>query len=149
MLQIPSINANESSMIQQVLDTHRNEIKQQICSLKREISEHENTLDSLYKQSLQRMPYHLHGVCIHEGSAESGHYYSFIRDHTQNVWRKYNDHTVTTVDEEQVLLDANGGHAYRSAYYLIYLSDSEVQSLKFFDVNRHDPDAGYQGQHEW
>jgi len=49
------------------------------------------------------MKYQLHGVCIHDGSAESGHYYTLIKDHHQNVWREFNDIRVKIVDEETVL----------------------------------------------
>lgn len=45
------------------------------------------------------MPYYLHGICIHDGTAESGHYYSYIKDHNQGVWRQYNDHRVSQVEE--------------------------------------------------
>ena len=85
------------------------------------------------------MPYILHGVCIHEGSVDSGHYYSYIKDHTQQVWRHYNDHIVSVVNEERVLEDANGGISSRSAYYVIYISEQEMLSIKTYDVNRHEP----------
>ena len=29
---------------------------------------------------MQKMPYHLHSICVHDGNAMSGHYYSFIYD---------------------------------------------------------------------
>jgi len=72
------------------------------------------------------MAYHLHGVCIHDGTAESGHYYSYIHDHKQGVWRRYDDHRVTLVEESQVYEEANGGGLTKSAYYVIYVSDKEV-----------------------
>ena len=70
------------------------------------------------------MPYHLHGVVIHDGSAYGGHYYSYIRDHKQGVWRKFNDHTVSVVEESQVYEEARGGST-KSAYYVIYISEEE------------------------
>ena len=69
------------------------------------------------------MSYQLHAVCIHDGSAESGHYYTFIKDHHQDVWREYNDIRVKVVDEETVLNQAKGGEGYKSAYWLVYISD--------------------------
>ena len=50
----------------------------------------------------------------------------------------YNDHRVTEVDEDRVLEDSNGGHAARSAYYLIYISEAEMLDTKRYDVNRHE-----------
>lgn len=32
---------------------------------------------------------------IHEGGADSGHYYSYIYDHSHSKWRKYNDLNIT------------------------------------------------------
>ena len=73
------------------------------------------------------MPYHLHGVTIHDGTAESGHYYSYIKDHKKNIWRQYNDHRVNIVEEAQVLEEASGGGLTKSAYYIIYISENELQ----------------------
>ena len=85
------------------------------------------------------MPYHLHGVCIHDGTAESGHYYSYIKDHTHGIWRQYNDHKVNIVDEEQVLDDAQGGSLTKSAYYLIYISEQERIITSQIDENLYEP----------
>ena len=81
------------------------------------------------------MPYHLHAICIHDGTADSGHYYSYIRDFKQNVWRKYDDHRVSEVDEAQVLEEAQGGGETKSAYYMTYLSEAEIELLRTSDVN--------------
>lgn len=85
------------------------------------------------------MPYHLHGVCIHDGTAEGGHYYSYIRDHKQGVWRLYNDHRVSEVEEKKVYEEANGGSLTKSAYYVIYISDKELQLARSVDSNCYEP----------
>lgn len=54
--------------------------------------------------------YHLHAVCVHDGGAKGGHYFIYIKDHRENVWRKFNDMRVNVVDEVEVFLNANGGH---------------------------------------
>ena len=79
------------------------------------------------------MPYHLHGVCIHDGTAESGHYYSYIRDWSQNVWRQYNDHRINVVEEQQVLEEAQGGGLTKSAYWIVYISEKEMQDMRRID----------------
>ena len=79
--------------------------------------------------------YYLHGVCIHDGTAESGHYYSYIKDHNQGVWRCYNDHRVTNVEEKLVFEEASGGGLTKSAYYVIYISERELQHSKTVDGN--------------
>ena len=93
------------------------------------------------------MPYHLHGVCIHDGTAESGHYYSYIKDHRQGCWRQYNDHRVNIVEEAQVLEDARGGSMTKSAYYVIYISEEELQSTRAIDENLFDSSVDNFEQH--
>ena len=85
------------------------------------------------------MRYHLHGVVIHDGTAESGHYYTYIKDHKQNKWRCYNDHRVTIVEESQVLEEAMGGSLTKSAYYITYVSEQELNQTCHIDQNIFDP----------
>jgi ubiquitin carboxyl-terminal hydrolase 25/28 len=46
--------------------------------------------------SVKGAPYHLHAIINHEGNAQSGHYYSYVRDHsakpeeTKN-WFRFSD----------------------------------------------------------
>lgn len=83
-------------------------------------------------------------MCIHDGTAESGHYYSFIKDHKQDIWRLYNDHRVSVVDEKQVYDEANGGGLTKSAYYITYISDKELQYARTIDTNAYEPgDANF------
>ena len=79
----------------------------------------------------------LHGVCIHEGSADSGHYYSYIKDHESGNWRKFNDHKVDIVAEEDVMEDANGGSA-RSAYWLVYTNYNRLQGDILKPINKYE-----------
>ena len=38
--------------------------------------------------------YNLHAIVIHDGFAQSGHYYCFIYDRASKNWWRFNDHTV-------------------------------------------------------
>ncbi|CAD8075134.1 unnamed protein product [Paramecium sonneborni] len=54
--------------------------------------------------------YRLTGVVIHMGSADSGHYYSFIQDKNDlNKWYEFNDIVVTPADIKDLKNDAFGG----------------------------------------
>ena len=110
--------------LQTCLAQQMKNLKTQREDLENQIKQHENTLRTLYSQ-LERNRYVLHGVCVHEGSADSGHYYSYIKDHKANVWRRFNDHKVEIVAEEDVMSDANGG-SVRSAYWLAYVSQEKI-----------------------
>ena len=71
--------------------------------------------------------YKLVGVLVHTGTAESGHYYSFIRD--QDKWFEYNDSTVTEFNVSNLKAECFGGednkgfefdNKNRNAYLLFY-----------------------------
>ena len=55
------------------------------------------------------MRYNLHAILIHEGSATSGHYYSYIYDRKQNLWWKFSDANVSMESEDVVFAEAFGG----------------------------------------
>ena len=52
------------------------------------------------------MPYHLHAIIIHDGSADMGHYYTFIFDRFKKVWWKINDNMVREEAEDVVMEEA-------------------------------------------
>ena len=56
------------------------------------------------------------------------------------MWREYNDHKVKIVEEEQVFKDADGGDSVKAAYYLIYISQEELDSKMSVDENCYEPD---------
>ena len=79
------------------------------------------------------------GVVVHSGSAEGGHYYSYIKDRNKGKWYEFNDTRVTSFDtkdlEEETFggegkgdnffsgTDGFGGGSYsrcRNAYFIIY-----------------------------
>ena len=87
----------------------------------------------------------LKGVVVHMGTADSGHYYSFIKDRQADTdqWYEFNDTLVSTFDPEDMAGEAFGGEErwtwtsyggmgnamtsvrekYRNAYLLFYERD--------------------------
>ena len=53
----------------------------------------EKQIEQSYRVIMTEEPYVLQSILIHEGQADSGHYYSYSFD--GNVWRKYNDSNVS------------------------------------------------------
>ena len=56
--------------------------------------------------------YNLIGVVVHTGTAEGGHYYSFIRDRTSGQsdrWFLFNDAEVKPFDPQQIASECFGG----------------------------------------
>jgi hypothetical protein len=76
--------------------------------------------------------YELKGIIIHSGHAESGHYYSLIRDES-NSWFKFDDSRITAFNSSDIPEECYGGrHEYddnnsfdsgsrsKNAYMLVY-----------------------------
>jgi ubiquitin carboxyl-terminal hydrolase 34 len=91
--------------------------------------------------------FELVGILVHSGTAESGHYYSFIRERPSNGdkenWIEFNDDCVSPWDPNQMESSCFGGPDYRgadtgniqydkswSAYMLFYQRSSELAAQK-------------------
>lgn len=79
--------------------------------------------------------YELHAICVHDGGAESGHYFTFIKDHKKNIWFKFNDDKINIVDQDIVSAQSDGGHGYMTAFWVIYMSKSEIIESNNHDLN--------------
>ena len=58
--------------------------------------------------------YNLKGVVVHNGTSDSGHYYSFIKDREESKevnskWYEFNDTHVDHFDEKQIPEETFGG----------------------------------------
>lgn len=61
------------------------------------------------------MKYELYGVVLHKGTANSGHYISHIKG-SDNIWRVYND-TSVTVETESEMLNSCYGVIQKAQFY--------------------------------
>lgn len=55
--------------------------------------------------------YQLFGVLVHIGSAQSGHYYAYLRPNPDNNWYEFNDSSVTHSTEKDAIENNFGGSA--------------------------------------
>lgn len=76
----------------------------------------------------QEMEYELIGVTVHTGTADGGHYYSFIRDRihkqpeiSQDKWFLFNDAEVKPFDPAQIASECFGGEMTVSGYLRGYV----------------------------
>ncbi|KAK3325274.1 hypothetical protein B0H66DRAFT_116641 [Apodospora peruviana] len=53
--------------------------------------------------------YQLHGVLVHSGDLNAGHYYAFLKPNKDGWWYKYDDDKVTKATKREVLEDNFGG----------------------------------------
>jgi hypothetical protein len=62
-------------------------------------------------------------VCVHEGSAALGHFWTYIWNKSQQKWYKFNDTEVCESNWEDLYANAIGG--VTSAYFLIYVNAND------------------------
>lgn len=101
-----------------MLNSYQKGLEQRVQGYRAKVAAIEKDIEIAYKD-INKTPYYLYSLLIHEGGADSGHYYSYTFDFQANKWRKYNDINITEETEEQVLKEGKGGSA-ASAYYLVY-----------------------------
>jgi hypothetical protein len=95
--------------------------------------------------------YELTGIVAHFGTAESGHYYSFIKDKERGRWLEFNDRLVVPFSEDQIEPECFGGtekvttnigtvtrEKMNSAYLLFY---SRVEPYTTVDLAPPEPDT--------
>lgn len=87
--------------------------------------------------------FELTGIIVHSGTAETGHYYSYIRQRpssqgTAHSWIQFNDQEVTTFDPNTIHDNCFGGFdatwstlpKFYNAYMLLYQRKSSIQSIE-------------------
>ena len=115
--------------------------------MENQISALKSQIDQAYKK-LSRTSYHVHAIIIHEGTAQSGHYYVFIYDNFNKKWKKFNDIRVTEVSEEEVFKEGNGGeNSNKNAYWVVYINNDIKKQLEQNDVFRYKSMAGADQEH--
>lgn len=113
-------------------------VRTQIHSAKLKLQSIENRLMTLQRKvstqfdSYQKVGYSLFAIFIHRGEASYGHYWVYIRDPHRNIYRKYNDDTVTEVPYSEVFnfTDTNTATPYYMVYVKTELMNEYVEPLK-------------------
>lgn len=112
------------------------------------------------KSSSEPWTYQLHGVLVHSGDLNAGHYYAFLKPEKDGWFYKYDDDKVTRATVREVLEENYGGE-YRtsnqhpraplqkktplmrqnSAYMLVYIRQSKLDKIlcpvTLDDIPRH------------
>ncbi|KAI8906938.1 hypothetical protein EDD86DRAFT_192638 [Gorgonomyces haynaldii] len=97
--------------------------------------------------------YHLHGVLVHSGDLNAGHYFTFIRPNVENKWFKFDDDRVTPASEFEVLDENYGGEEHTgtqrakmikrltNAYMLVYMREEDraeiLSPVELNDIPEH------------
>ncbi|ODV90022.1 hypothetical protein CANCADRAFT_99732 [Tortispora caseinolytica NRRL Y-17796] len=103
-------------------DEYRN-CQESIEKLEKELDE------VLNDKEFQKHPYRLHSVFIHRGQATFGHYWIYIYDFENDIFRSYNDETVTTVaDIQSAIYDDVAGNT-ATPYFVVYVRAAAATEL--------------------
>uniref|UniRef100_A0A646QD05 Ubiquitin carboxyl-terminal hydrolase 25 n=1 Tax=Hemiscolopendra marginata TaxID=943146 RepID=A0A646QD05_9MYRI len=112
----------ELGVLQNCLKRWRTEVANDVRELQDNISVIDGTINNTYNESsLQKVPYRLHAVLVHEGQAASGHYWAYVYNHIAKLWLKFNDITVCETTWDELQRESVGGYHNTSAYCLMYI----------------------------
>ncbi|KAK6738105.1 hypothetical protein RB195_020296 [Necator americanus] len=83
-------------------------------------------IDEIYERDeLKQKGYQLHAVAIHQGHANAGHYWAYVRKGIDDdKWEKFNDQRVESAAWSDIEAEAVGGTRTTSAYFLLYVSSA-------------------------
>jgi hypothetical protein len=85
-------------------------IESKINELKQSIERVNIQISTIYDQeNLKNIKYNLHSVCIHEGNATSGHFWTYIWNTLNLKWYKFNDVEVCESTWDDLYANAVGG----------------------------------------
>jgi ubiquitin carboxyl-terminal hydrolase 25 len=84
--------------------------------------------DQIQRQfsNLQKVGYRCHSIFVHRGQASFGHYWIYINDFKNKVFRKYNDEYVTEVPYREVFDDNEENTA--TPYFLVFIREDLAES---------------------
>jgi ubiquitin carboxyl-terminal hydrolase 25/28 len=96
-----------------------------------EIEEIEKELSSLSfdKFDTPDMEYRLFAVFVHRGTQYAGHYWIYIHDFINNVWRKYEDSTVAIVTDLGEIFEAREARQQGRPNFVVYVKDDRKDVL--------------------
>lgn len=132
-LNMPPEMINDMAELARKTREERLDVKSRIADLDQQMK------DSFTDAIFRKEEYKLHAAFFHRGSAGSGHYWIYIFDHVNEIWRKYNDDIVTQVSNLQEIFGnpRDQGNPFYSTvpnsnppnpYFLVYVRSDHLKS---------------------
>ena len=86
------------------------QLEARISNVESNMAALKHRIESIYDDDkLHRVRYNLHSVCIHEGNALSGHFWTYVWQPALAKWYKFNDTEVSESTWEDLYSNAVGG----------------------------------------
>lgn len=118
MLTFPELTIKPETI--QAIENQIKELKNKLQSIHDRIKVLQDESSNRFND-YQKVGYTLFAIFIHRGEASYGHYWVYIKDLQRNIYRKYNDDSVTEVPALEVLNFAEGNTA--TPYYMVFVKD--------------------------
>ncbi|KAK5130073.1 hypothetical protein LTR08_002506 [Meristemomyces frigidus] len=109
------------------LTTTAHQQNERLSALKEDIDDIQKRLDFQF-QDLQNLKYRLAAVFIHRGTHGHGHYWVYIHDFTNNIWRMYNDEHVSEVTKLEDVFEAKTWNQ-GTPTYAVYVQDDKKEQV--------------------
>ncbi|GMM32149.1 ubiquitin-specific protease [Martiniozyma asiatica (nom. inval.)] len=120
----------------EVINLEISKLEEETSFLNDQIPKLEESISSLFDvsttmsgRSYKNYAYKAFAMFIHKGNAGGGHYWAYIRDTQQNLWRMYNDETIMEVQKEN-LFDDKDATPYALMFVREDLEKEVVEALK-------------------
>ena len=107
---------------------------------KSEDGDNDNVQMDPLKHPQEYYSYSLSGIVVHSGTADSGHYYSFIKDREHpdsGKWYEMNDHIVREFDPADIPQECFGGEDTFQGYNMVQMKSMKWRNayLLFYERN--------------
>ncbi|KAF4637933.1 hypothetical protein G7Y89_g166 [Cudoniella acicularis] len=109
------------------LEERTAQVAEELGAISKEIAGIKQNLTEQFTD-MRQYEYKLQAVFIHRGEAGGGHYWVYIYDFENDIWREYNDEYVTEVKDRRRIFDHQGG-AGGTPYYLAYVRSADRKNL--------------------
>ncbi|KAF8449694.1 hypothetical protein BGX38DRAFT_1187333 [Terfezia claveryi] len=78
-------------------------------------------------EGLANHGYRIHSVFIHRGSVSFGHYWIYIYDFKEKIWRKYNDEYVTAATDPREVFEHLDSNNPATPYFLVFVREQAAE----------------------
>lgn len=102
-------------------------IKKDLAQIDAEMGQLEAEIDSMFKDARDH-PYRLHAVFTHRGGTKGGHYWIYIYDFQNDLWRKYNDDIVTLANESDIF-EQDKGSMPSASTGVVYIREDQIDTI--------------------
>ncbi|KAK6506337.1 ubiquitin-specific protease ubp2 [Arthrobotrys conoides] len=113
------------------LEDHKERVGGELRYINERIKDLQGNLNQQFTD-LRKYGYRIHSIFMHRGSVNFGHYWIYIYDHHNKVWRNYNDTTVSkAVDEEEIFRGkSKDGGTDGGPYFLVYVREDRMDWMQ-------------------